>query len=72
MNVSTNGVYTKVIFFDRYGDVLEENWKMKVFDFTYLIVTYTSLAKCWLESLDFYSFLLKNRVKVFYQNQLES
>ena len=64
----TNGVYTKVVFFDRYGDVLEEKIeKMKVFDFTYPDDTYTyqvSLLSAGFESLDFYSFSIKelNRV----------
>ena len=64
----TNGVYTKIVFFDRYGDVIEEKIeKMKVFDFTYPDDTYTyqvSLLSAGFESLDFYSFSIKelNRV----------
>ena len=64
----TNGVYTKITFFDRYGDVIEEKIeKMKVFDFTYPDDTYTyqvSLLSAGFESLDFYSFSIKelNRV----------
>ena len=64
----TNGVYTKITFFDRYGDVIEEKIeKAKVFDFTYPDDTYTyqvSLLSAGFESLDFYSFSIKelNRV----------
>ena len=64
----TNGVYTKISFFDRYGDVIEEKIeKVKVCDFTYPDDTYTyqvSLLSAGFESLDFYSFSIKelNRV----------
>ena len=64
----TNGVYTKITFFDRYGDVIEEKIeKAKVFDFSYPDDTYTyqvSLLSAGFESLDFYSFCIKelNRV----------
>ena len=64
----TNGVYIKIIFFDRYGDVVEEKIeKMKVFDFTYPDDSYTyqvSLLSAGFEFLDFYSFSIKelNRV----------
>jgi len=64
----TNGVYTKISFFDRYGDVIEEKIeKVKVFDFIYPDDTYTyqvSLLSAGFESLDFYSFSIKelNRV----------
>ena len=54
----TNGVYIKIIFFDRYGDVVEEKIeKMKVFDFTYPDDTYTNplyLLCAGLEFKDFY------------------
>ena len=64
----TKGVYTSITFFDRYGDVIEEKIeKVKVFDFTYPDDTYTyqvSLLSAGFESLDFYSFSIKelNRV----------
>ena len=64
----TNGVYIKIIFFDRYGDVTEEKVeKIKTFSFTYPDDTYTyqvSLLSAGFESLDFYSFTIKelNRV----------
>jgi len=64
----TNGVYTKIAFFDRYGDVIEEKIeKMKVFDFTYPDDTYTyqvSLLSAGFESLDFYSFSIKETNRV--------
>ncbi|MFS9135254.1 accessory Sec system protein Asp3 [Streptococcus mitis] len=64
----TNGVYTKIAFFDRYGDVIEEKIeKMKVFDFTYPDDTYTyqvSLLSAGFESLDFYSFSIKEMNRV--------
>ena len=64
----TNGVYIKIIFFDRYGDVNEEKIeKMKVFDFTYPDDTYTyqvSLLSAGFESLDFYSFSIKEMNRV--------
>lgn len=64
----TNGVYTKIIFFDRYGDVIEEKIeKAKVFDFTYPDDTYTyqvSLLSAGFESLDFYSFSIKEMNRV--------
>ena len=64
----TNGVYTKITFFDRYGDVIEEKIeKMKVFDFTYPDDTYTyqvSLLSAGFESLDFYSFSIKEMNRV--------
>ncbi|ETD96469.1 accessory Sec system protein Asp3 [Streptococcus hohhotensis] len=64
----TNGVYTKIVFFDRYGDVIEEKIeKMKVFDFTYPDDTYTyqvSLLSAGFESLDFYSFTIKETTRV--------
>ena len=63
-----NGVYTKIAFFDRYGDVIEEKIeKMKVFDFTYPDDTYTyqvSLLSAGFESLDFYSFSIKEMNRV--------
>ena len=59
----TNGVYTKISFFDRYGDVIEEKIeKNKVFDFIYPDDTYTyqvSLLSAGFESLDFYSLSIK-------------
>ena len=64
----TNGVYIKISFFDRYGDVIEEKIeKIKAFSFTYPDDTYTyqvSLLSAGFESLDFYSFTIKelNRV----------
>ena len=64
----TNGVYTKITFFDRYGDVIEEKIeKAKVFDFTYPDDTYTyqvSLLSAGFESLDFYSFSIKEMNRV--------
>ncbi len=64
----TNGVYTKIAFFDRYGDVIEEKIeKMKVFDFTYPDDTYTyqvSLLSAGFESLDFYYFSIKETNRV--------
>ena len=64
----TNGVYTKIAFFDRYGDVIEEKIeKMKIFDFTYPDDTYTyqvSLLSAGFESLDFYSFSIKEMNRV--------
>ena len=64
----TNGVYTKMTFFDRYGDVIEEKIeKAKVFDFTYPDDTYTyqvSLLSAGFESLDFYSFSIKEMNRV--------
>ena len=64
----TNGVYTKIAFFDRYGDVIEEKIeKMKVFDFTYPDDTYTyqvSLLSAGFEFLDFYSFSIKETSRV--------
>ena len=64
----TNGVYTKITFFDRYGDVIEEKIeKMKVFDFTYPDDTYTyqvSLLSAGSESLEFYSFSIKETNRV--------
>ena len=64
----TNGVYTKITFFDRYGDVIEEKIeKMKVFDFTYPDDTYTyqvSLLSAGFEFLDFYSFSIKEMNRV--------
>lgn len=64
----TNGVYTKITFFDRYGDVIEEKIeKMKVFDFTYPDDTYTyqvSLLSAGFESLEFYSFSIKETNRV--------
>ena len=64
----TNGVYTKIAFFDRYGDVIEEKIeKAKVFDFTYPDDTYTyqvSLLSAGFESLDFYSFSIKEMNRV--------
>lgn len=63
-----NGVYTKIAFFDRYGDVIEEKIeKMKVFDFTYPDDTYTyqvSLLSAGFESLDFYYFSIKETNRV--------
>ena len=63
-----NGVYTKLAFFDRYGDVIEEKIeKMKVYDFTYPDDTYTyqvSLLSAGFESLDFYSFSIKETNRV--------
>lgn len=59
----TNGVYTKITFFDRYGEVIEEKIeKAKVFDFTYPDDTYTyqvSLLSAGFESLEFYSLSIK-------------
>ena len=64
----TNGVYTKITFFDRYGDVIEEKIeKAKVFDFSYPDDTYTyqvSLLSAGFESLDFYSFSIKEMNRV--------
>ena len=64
----TNGVYTKIAFFDRYGDVIEEKIeKAKVFDFTYPDDTYAyqvSLLSAGFESLDFYSFSIKEMNRV--------
>ena len=64
----TNGVYIKISFFDRYGDVIEEKIeKVKVFDFTYPDDTYTyqvSLLSAGFESLDFYSFSIKEMNRV--------
>lgn len=64
----TNGVYIKIIFFDRYGDVVEEKIeKKKVFDFTYPEDTYiyqVSLLSAGFESLDFYSFSIKEMNRV--------
>ena len=64
----TNGVYTKITFFDRYGDVIEEKIeKAKVFDFTYPDDTYTyqvSLLSAGFESLYFYSFSIKEMNRV--------
>ena len=64
----TNGVYTKISFFDRYGDIIEEKIeKMKVFDFTYPDDTYTyqvSLLSAGFEFLDFYSFSIKETNRV--------
>ena len=64
----TNGVYIKIVFFDRYGDVIEEKIeKMKIFDFTYPDDTYTyqvSLLSAGFESLDFYSFSIKETNRV--------
>lgn len=58
-----NGIYIKISFFDRYGDIIEEKIeKMKVFDFTYPAETYTyqvSLLSAGFESIDFYSFSIK-------------
>ena len=64
----TNGVYTKIAFFDRYGDVIEEKVeKTKTFCFTYPDDTYTyqvSLLSAGFESLDFYSFSIKETNRV--------
>ena len=57
------GVYIKVTFFDRYNEILEERVeKVKTFDFTYPDNAYTyqvSLLSAGFESLDFYSFSIK-------------
>ena len=64
----TNGVYTKIAFFDRYGDVIEEKVeKVKTFPFTYPDDTYTyqvSLLSAGFESLDFYSFSIEEMNRV--------
>lgn len=58
-----NGVYTKITFFDRYGDILEEKVeKVKDFIFTYPEDSYTyqvSLLSAGFESLTFYHFSIK-------------
>ena len=63
-----NGVYIKIYFLYRYGDVIEEKIeKTKVFDFTYPDDTYTyqvSLLSAGFESLDFYSFSIKETNRV--------
>ena len=63
-----HGIYIKLVFYDRYGGVIEEKVeKIKTFSFTYPDDTYTyqvSLLSAGFESLDFYSFTIKelNRV----------
>lgn len=63
-----NSIYIKISFLDRYGDVIEEKIeKKKVFDFTYPDDTYTyqvSLLSAGFESLDFYSFSIKEMNRV--------
>ena len=63
-----NGIYIKISFLDRYGDIIEEKIeKMKVFDFTYPADTYTyqvSLLSAGFESLDFYSFSIEEMNRV--------
>ncbi|MDS2221851.1 accessory secretory protein Asp3 [Streptococcus pneumoniae] len=58
-----NGVYTKITFFDRYGDILEKKVeKVKDFIFTYPEDSYTyqvSLLSAGFESLTFYHFSIK-------------
>ena len=58
-----NGVYTKITFFDRYGDILEEKVeKVKDFIFTYPEDSYTyqvSLLSAGFETLTFYHFSIK-------------
>ena len=55
--------YTKITFFDRYGDILEEKVeKVKDFIFTYPEDSYTyqvSLLSAGFESLTFYHFSIK-------------
>lgn len=54
-----NGIYIKVIFFDRYGDVVDEKLeKVKEFTFSYPAEAFTyqvSLLSAGFESLEFYS-----------------
>lgn len=63
-----NGIYIKISFFDRYGEIIEEKIeKMKVIEFTYPADTYTyqvSLLCAGFESLDFYSFSIKEMNRV--------
>ena len=58
-----NGMYTKITFLDRYGDILEEKIeKVKDFVFTYPEESYTyqiSLLAAGFESLTFYHFSIK-------------
>lgn len=58
-----NGVYTKITFFDRYGDILEEKVeKVKDSIFTYPEDSYTyqvALLSAGFESLTFYHFSIK-------------